>query len=220
MRTKGLCRKQLSTLGCARRRWSCLCDVFGNRIEQLLFPWFSVSSTCHLTRTIKNLDAVIVPSLISTGLILIVADEANTNCKRDLFCSSFYSTCGRHTPRHSLSKTILRATLEDGQRRDRRGNSGWTAWKSRRPSPCQNFSSKVAYRRKDWKRVSAKSSLMSLRRTNRSRDLTELNLSHIVTLRKRPFCTPRKGWREQNIFFFKTNFIKIMQQTSRSSQFS
>ena len=54
-----------------------------------------------------------------------------------------------------------------------RGNAWWTTAKSGHPCPCQNCSQGASCR-KDWKRISTKSSVMSPRRPNRSRDWTEL----------------------------------------------
>ena len=47
---------------------------------------------------------------------------------------------GHVTHHDSLSITILQGTKEDEQRRDRRGNAGWTTSKRRHPCPCQNCS--------------------------------------------------------------------------------
>ena len=47
---------------------------------------------------------------------------------------------GHVTRNDSLSKTILQGTKEGLQRRDRRGNAGWTTSKSGHPCPWQNWS--------------------------------------------------------------------------------
>ena len=43
-----------------------------------------------------------------------------------------------HVTRHdSLLETILQGTLEDGRRRGRQANVGWTTSKNGHPCPCQ-----------------------------------------------------------------------------------
>ena len=58
-----------------------------------------------------------------------------------------------------------------------RGNAGLTTLKEWTSLPMPELLTRVSCR-KDWKRISAESSLMSLRRFNRSRDWTELNCPH------------------------------------------
>ena len=60
---------------------------------------------------------------------------------------------GHVTHHDSLSVTILQGTKEDERRRDRRGNAGWTT------SKMAELITRVSCR-KDWNRISAKSSLM------------------------------------------------------------
>ena len=54
-----------------------------------------------------------------------------------------------------------------------RGSAGWTTWKSGHSCPCQNCLLTKASCRKEWKRISAKSSVMSPQRSSQSRDWTD-----------------------------------------------
>ena len=73
---------------------------------------------------------------------------------------------GHVTLDNSLSKTILKGTLDTvvGRR-----NAGWTTPKSGTSKSMPGLLTRASCR-KDWKRISAESSVMTPRRPNRSRD--------------------------------------------------
>ena len=75
-----------------------------------------------------------------------------------------------HVTRHdSLSKTILQDTLEGGRRRGRQRKCWMGNIKEWTSLPMPELLTRASCR-KDWKRISAESSLMSPRRPSRSRD--------------------------------------------------
>ena len=75
-----------------------------------------------------------------------------------------------HVTRHdNLSRTILQGTLEGGRRRDRQRKCWMDNIKEWTSLPMQELLARAPCR-KDWKRSSAESSLMSRRRLKRSRD--------------------------------------------------
>ena len=77
-----------------------------------------------------------------------------------------------HVTRHvSLSKTILQGTLEGGRRRGRHRQCWMDNIKESKSLPMPGLLIRV-FRRRDWKRTPAESSLVS-RRSYRSRDTTE-----------------------------------------------
>ena len=71
--------------------------------------------------------------------------------------------------RNSLSETILQGTLESGQRRGRQRKCWMNTIKEWTSIPIPELLARAA-RRKDWKLISAESSLKSPRRPSRSRD--------------------------------------------------
>ena len=76
----------------------------------------------------------------------------------------------RHVTRHdSLSRTIPQSTLEGGRRRGRQRKCWMDNIKEWTYLPLPELLT-MASCRKDWKRISAESSLKSPRRPNRSRD--------------------------------------------------
>ena len=80
-----------------------------------------------------------------------------------------------HVTRHdSPSKTILHGTFEGGQRKCWTDNvEEWTSL------PMPEVLTRASCR-KDWKRISAESFLMSPRRPNRSREWIELNFHRLL----------------------------------------
>ena len=75
-----------------------------------------------------------------------------------------------HITRHgSLSKTILQGTLEGGRCRGRQRKCWMDNIKEWTSLPIPELLRRASGR-KDWKRISAESSLMSPRRPNRSKD--------------------------------------------------
>ena len=83
------------------------------------------------------------------------------------------------TRRDSLSKTTLQGTLEGGRRRGRQRKCWMDNIKEWTSLPMPELLTRAS-RRKDWKIISAESSLMSPWRPNRSRDWTELNRNEWV----------------------------------------
>ena len=78
--------------------------------------------------------------------------------------------CFRHVAHNnSLSKTILQGTLEDGLLGDRQRKCWMDNIKEWTSVPKPELLVRAS-RRKDWKRISAKSTLMSARRPNLSKD--------------------------------------------------
>ena len=76
----------------------------------------------------------------------------------------------RHVTRNdSLSKTILQGTLEDGLLGDRQRKCWMDNIKEWTSVPKPELLVRAS-RRKDWKRISAESTLMSARRPNLSKD--------------------------------------------------
>ena len=84
---------------------------------------------------------------------------------------------GHVTLHDSLSETVLQGTLEGGQHRGRQRKCWMDNIKEWTSLPMSELIIR-AFCRKDWKRISSESSIMSPRRPNRSRNLTEL-LFHI-----------------------------------------
>ena len=76
-----------------------------------------------------------------------------------------------HVTRHnSLSKTILQGTLESGQRRGRQRKCWMDTVKEWTFLPMIPEQLTMVTHGKDWKRISAESSLMSPRQPNRLKD--------------------------------------------------
>ena len=75
---------------------------------------------------------------------------------------------------HAITSSLqpsFKAPLRVGDAVVSGGNAGWTASKSGHPCPCQNCSQwPPAEKKKNWKRISAESFLMCLRRPSRARD--------------------------------------------------
>ena len=87
-----------------------------------------------------------------------------------------------HVTRHdNLSKTIFQGTLEGGRRRGRQGKCWMDNVKEWTSLPMPELLTRASCR-KDWKRISAESFLMSRRRSNRSRDRTESCLRNGIEL--------------------------------------
>ena len=98
-------------------------------------------------------------------------------------------------------KPSLRVPWRVGDAMVGRGNAGWTTWESGHFCPCQNCSQGPPYR-KDWKRISAESPLMSPWRCKRSRDwkwteLCQMN-GHCKRLRFLLVCPLWSVWRQTN----------------------
>ena len=105
-----------------------------------------------------------VPSLLSKNFFMGSQEPLLETVKRHKL------TWFGHVMRHdSLSKTILRGILEGGRRRARQRKCRIDNVKEWTPIPMQELLTRASCR-KDWKRVSAESSLMSLRRPSRSRN--------------------------------------------------
>ena len=86
-----------------------------------------------------------------------------------------------HTPRQPLQNALL-DTLEVGRRRDQQRKCRMDNIKERTSLPMPELFT-MASRGKVWKRICAKSFLMSARRPNRSRDWTELDAALNFALR-------------------------------------
>ena len=88
---------------------------------------------------------------------------------------------GHVTSHDSLSKTLLQGTLEGGRRRGRQRECWINNIKEWTSVLMPELPTK-AFCRKDWKRISAKSSLISPKRHNRSRDWTERTALYYIIL--------------------------------------
>ena len=119
-----------------------------------------------------------------------LCDEANTRSNNDVLCKQrkkerkhhqikmfkHLKTIAKfgHATRHDgLSKTVLQGTLQGGRRRGRQKKC-WMDIKEWTSLPMPELLTRASCR-KDWKRISAESSLVSPRRPARSKDRTELS---------------------------------------------
>ena len=94
-----------------------------------------------------------------------------TNCRETETC--MVRAC--HTPRqHFQNHSSFKAPWRVGDSVVGRENVGWTTSRSGHPGSYHYCSQGPASRRKDWKMISAESSLMSSRQHNRFMDWTEL----------------------------------------------
>ena len=105
----------------------------------------------------------------------LYCDPCRDSCcclRCDLCCDScYYLYCGACC---ASPKPFFRAPWRLGDAMVGRGNAEWTTSKSGHAWPCKN-GSQGPPAEKDWKSISAESSLVFLRRSNRPRDWTELN---------------------------------------------